>query len=288
MTDEFNLVPTNNLEKHLDNILRAASGEEPQYDLAPNWRIEQYLAAIAAKLSGGGLPAATETDNGKVLTVGNGEWTAESNALIVHFYYKDGTYTSSHTALEIKAAVDSGRPVFAFDSSGAFYVLSQSADTGATFVTFFGPSNAVTKRFVSPYGPVSIYNGSIVPSLSVSENGVELVGKNGVWTKQQKKFIVTLTPTAQDFSGTMDKTVSEINAAYEAGQEIWFKVLTGQDTYTLVPLSNVDKQSQTYPSFATYVIDIINNMLIVAWTSYTDREEKNTYSTTIYALTPAT
>lgn len=54
MTDEFNLVPTNNLEKHLDNILRAASGEEPQYDLAPNWRTEQYLAAIAAKLSGGG------------------------------------------------------------------------------------------------------------------------------------------------------------------------------------------------------------------------------------------
>lgn len=54
MTDEFNLVPTNNLEKHLDNILRAASGEEPQYDLTPNWRTEQYLAAITAKLSGGG------------------------------------------------------------------------------------------------------------------------------------------------------------------------------------------------------------------------------------------
>lgn len=31
------------------------------------------------------------------------------------------------------------------------------------------------------------------------------------------KFIVTLTPTAPDYSGTMDKTVAEINAAHKAG-----------------------------------------------------------------------
>lgn len=54
MADEFNLVPTNNLEKHLDNILRTAQGGEPQYDLAPNWRTEQYLAAIASALASGG------------------------------------------------------------------------------------------------------------------------------------------------------------------------------------------------------------------------------------------
>lgn len=54
MADDFVLTPTNNLEKHLDNILRTAQGEEPQYDLAPNWRIEQYLAAIASALASGG------------------------------------------------------------------------------------------------------------------------------------------------------------------------------------------------------------------------------------------
>ena len=54
MADDFNLTPTNNLEKHLDNILRTAQGEEPQYDLAPNWRTEQYLAAIASALASGG------------------------------------------------------------------------------------------------------------------------------------------------------------------------------------------------------------------------------------------
>lgn len=37
-------------------------------------------------------------------------------------------------------------------------------------------------------------------------------------------FIVTLTPTAQDFSGTMDKTPQEITNAYNAGQDIEFDI----------------------------------------------------------------
>lgn len=75
MTDEFNLVPGTNEEKLLDNILRTAQGEQPQYNLVPNWRIEQYLDAIQKALSGGGgLPPVTESDNGKVLTVENGAW----------------------------------------------------------------------------------------------------------------------------------------------------------------------------------------------------------------------
>lgn len=80
MTDEFNLVPTSNLEKHLDNILRAASGESvtdelvpqwddekflddilkaatgdsPQYNLDPSWRHQWWLSQIAKKLAEGG------------------------------------------------------------------------------------------------------------------------------------------------------------------------------------------------------------------------------------------
>ena len=100
------------------------------------------------------------------------------------------------------------------------------------------------------------------------------------------RFIVTLTPTEQDYSGTMDMTVAEINAAYEDGMEIWFKVLTGgQDEYTFIPLSNADKHQEEYPSFATYVFDAINDILIIAWTGYTDDGTKQTYSTSIYPLT---
>lgn len=39
-------------------------------------------------------------------------------------------------------------------------------------------------------------------------------------------FIVTLTPTAQDLSGTLDKTISEINAAVLSGKTIVFQMDT--------------------------------------------------------------
>lgn len=106
MTDEFNLVPTNNLEKHLDNILRAASGEEPQYDLAPNWRIEQYLAAIVAKLSeGGGVLVVHDVDgtldktwqeiHDAMLVGGAALWTSEADIDSIasaRYIREDNTY----------------------------------------------------------------------------------------------------------------------------------------------------------------------------------------------------
>ena len=129
------------------------------------------------------------------------------------------------------------------------------------------------------YTPTTWQTGDTITAekLNNMESGIE---------NANEPFIVTLTPTEQDFSGMMDKTVAEITEAYEAGQKIKFKVLTGQDTYTLVPLSNVDKQSEEYPSFAAYVIDAINNILIVAWTSYTDDGTWNGYATSVYSLTP--
>lgn len=101
------------------------------------------------------------------------------------------------------------------------------------------------------------------------------------------KFIVTLTPTALDYSGTMDKTVAEINAAYEAGQEIWFKILTGANTYMEIPLSEAYKTSAEYPSFNAFAIDIFNNVIINAYTGNVDDGTKQTYSTKVYSLTPA-
>lgn len=101
------------------------------------------------------------------------------------------------------------------------------------------------------------------------------------------KFIVTLTPTSPDFSGTMDKTVAEINAAYEAGMEIWFRVITSASSYTDAPLTSVYKDGLTYPSFNAYVIDSGMNVILFAGTSTTNDGTKQTYSTTVYSLTPA-
>ena len=101
------------------------------------------------------------------------------------------------------------------------------------------------------------------------------------------KFIVTLTPTSPDYSGTMDKTVSEINAAYEAGQEIWANISAqGKNLYIPLKMASTDGTIQ-YPSFDFCAYDATSNLMILAYTAYTDDGTKQTYSTTVYSLTPA-
>lgn len=98
------------------------------------------------------------------------------------------------------------------------------------------------------------------------------------------KFIVTLTPTSPDFSGTMDKTVSEINAAYEAGQQIWFRFYESDSSYYDVELAYINNYSGNQ-YYAFYIIDAGNNIIIQAWT--TSNTLGNAYYAKIYPLTPA-
>ena len=135
-------------------------------------------------------------------------------------------------------------------------------------------------------------SGGGLPSVTASDAGKVLaVDNSGVWGAQEpigKKFIVTLTPTALDYSGTMDKTVAEIDAAYKAGREIWFKVMTGSTTYMMCPIAQVGKTVNDYPSYNAYIVDAENHALIYAFTGTTNDDTKQTYNTAVYTLTPAT
>lgn len=95
-------------------------------------------------------------------------------------------------------------------------------------------------------------------------------------------FIVTLTPTAEDFSGTMDKTVAEINTAYEAGRRIVFRVMQSVTAYMDVDCTARWFNGSTYPSFNGFIVN--NDALIYAYTGATNDGTKQTYGTTIYPL----
>lgn len=127
----------------------------------------------------------------------------------------------------------------------------------------------------------------------VDEGKVLTVNNSGVWGAQEpigKKFIVTLTPTAADFSGTMDKTLGEITAAYEAGRDIVFRVITSQNgSYVDAPLSSMSINNENETPFYEFSIYFIyyGGMLINAYNSIID-PETTYYATEVYALTPAT
>ena len=129
------------------------------------------------------------------------------------------------------------------------------------------------------YTPTTWQTGDTVTATKLNnmETGIE---------NAANAFIVTLTPTALDYSGTMDKTVAEISGAFEAGRKIVFRVLTSATEYMDVDCTARWHQSATYPSFNAFIANSTNNILIFAYTETTNDGSKNTYSTAIYPLTP--
>ena len=131
------------------------------------------------------------------------------------------------------------------------------------------------------YTPTNWQTGDTITAekLNNMESGIE---------NANEPFLVTLTPTAADFSGTMDKTVGEINAAYEAGQRIMFRMYTAAASH-LDMFGNAVfyADGYRYPSFNNFIVTD-SNALIYAYTGTTEDGTKNTYSTIIYPLTPMT
>lgn len=130
------------------------------------------------------------------------------------------------------------------------------------------------------YTPTNWQNGDTITAekLNKMEGGIE---------SANAPFVVTLTPTALDYSGEMDKTVAEIHAAYLAGRKIVYKVAASETRFTYADVTMVYVDSDyTYPSFNAFIIDDVNNMLMEAITFTTDNGDKNTYATELYPLTP--
>ena len=169
------------------------------------------------------------------------------------------------------------------------YFLSGVEPAGVTF-TYLDQAQA-SANFVKIESGGRVYSSSKSFMLPVFEadNGKGLVVKNGVWAKGfPEPFIVTCTPTSGNYSGVMDKTVAEINEAYEAGRKIYFRVLTGANTYAEVLCTIAVKDTALYPSYGGYTIDVNNNLFIYAYTGYTNDGTMNAYGASVFPLTPAT
>lgn len=129
------------------------------------------------------------------------------------------------------------------------------------------------------YTPTQWQTGDTITAekLNNMERGIE---------NANEPFIVRLTPTAADFSGTMDKTPQEITAAHEARQEIVFNVVgfPGFDEVNIPVAWFTYATDDTICSASATLVDINTNLQIIVVTS--NIADDSTYFTTIYSLTP--
>ena len=239
----------------------------------------EIIALIKALGGGSSLPPVTESDNGKVLTVVDEEWAAQGDITVgasMHDSYFVELTGETPTFAELQALYKSGRKLILDFGINVKVALDASAEA-VTYTVFIGESVILTS-------PGMTYNGtSKVIAMFYDDDGA--LGYH-IYIIPNNKFIVTLTPTALDYSGTMDHTVAEINAAYEAGQEIWFKVGTEAQGYAYVPANQISLGSMTYPSFEATLLNP-GVGLMYAYTGFTDDGTTQTYGTYIYSLTPA-
>lgn len=124
------------------------------------------------------------------------------------------------------------------------------------------------------YTPTNWQTGDTVTAekLNKMEAGIELAND---------AFVITLTPTEQDFSGTIDKTYDEIVASVNSGVKIFFKFASA-----LYPVNEIIINSSLITVGGTFLI--FDNILTQSWylikiqtsTSY------QTYSTELFPITP--
>ena len=211
---------------------------------------------------------------------GNGGGGGGSSNLFI--VTKGSGNTANKTLDEVKAAVAAGKTVmlkytngrdvaiYAGEYYGVLYFVTAQSDATYNYMFYMDGGNSL-KEVQWPK----------LPRPSATDNGSELIVKSGAWAKQQKKFVVTLTPTALDYSGTMDKTPAEITAAYNAGQEIVFDIPALGAKINATQFRVVD-DAIVAGCMVYYNVNTSPVIITVATAS-----SASTYATQVFAMTPA-
>ena len=249
--------------------------------------MDAVTLAMIKGLGGGGssLPSVSAADNGKVLAVKNGAWAAQERVVTLY------------------ANVNSSNEIILDDDNGySFSELKAYAESGYSFICHLA-TTGIGFDLTCPVYPIEIraygidFAGEAVLDtvpftrayvrFEVYEDGDDSWGISGTFGGGNK-YIVTLTPIALDYSGTMDKTAKEITDAYNAGQDIWFKITTfpGFDDVEIPCNSVTFATGYTNGCFHGEIIDTSMDVMILILTGDTI-DSDTSYTTHIYSLTPA-
>ena len=125
------------------------------------------------------------------------------------------------------------------------------------------------------YTPTNWQTGDTVTAekLNNMEQGIELAND---------AFVITLTPTEQDYSGTIDKTYDEIVSAVNSGVKIFFKFGS-----TLYPANEIVNNGATIAVGGTVLL--FDDVLTQSWyfINIQTVPQYQTYNTWLFPITPA-
>ena len=277
-------------------IAGALDGKTEQESEHTGDRLRDALGRIATQVEqgGGSLPPVTSFDNFKVLKADIGEpgdvsWRPNTPAGKSLPFTYDGT---GNTIFYHGSNLPTDDDLHVMYNEGGFTLelIAQGTydDIVSCFARLVSYPSGVSDTWYFATGMIDFGSmGTACALVEIDNTSKSVNGRFFFPANQMNRFVVTLTPTNMDYSGTMDKTVAQINEAYEAGKEIWFKVAaSGYDI--LIPMSNCSASSSyTYPSFDCRMVDINTDVEVCVRTGVTDDGTKTTYSTKVYAITPA-
>lgn len=236
------------------------------------------LALIKSMAKGGGggsLPPVTPADNGRVLKADYGEPDNISfrpnlpAAVAIEVNAQTLQYSGSPlTSEEIEHVMN--------DGGLTVNLMSGATEVGVMFARVASVDEYNTDDIVLDTGLGYAFDVDmrLVVRIDTSTGGVAVFDNSG------DNFVIALTPTSLDMSGTMSKTPQEITSAYYESKKIVFSISTlGLE---------VEAEATQFAfgeniSAGAYII--YNDSLIMVRTSSTDDDA--TYSATIYSLTPA-
>ena len=140
----------------------------------------------------------------------------------------------------------------------------------------------------NPIGNDGLYTGTDYIEVYTTEDGTLRIKKTDVQDVMDP-FVVTLTPTSEDLSGTMDKTPAEIWAAFKAGKRFKFSI----------PSMNAEVYPSQFQLYDTDEDGVPDSVVVHASIMYTMSEQlyligvgtsnsTSTYGTALVPLTEAT
>ena len=242
---------------------------------APQTRLEQYLEEIAKDLEGGGgggggglLVAQTTVALEDLYDPSQGEIAIELDKT-----FGELSENVANTAVAVNITIEGA-------VAGTMYCYPDMAQ-------IFEGEGALIYDCGEYLSYVDMPIKFVVTVFSESGETAAMIIKEQTATD---KFVITCTPTAADFSGTMDKAPFEILTAYNDGKQIVVRVPTSLTSYSDVSPSSIDVSTTDGEPVSASVVAIAvitdngASYLCQFYTSISDQ----TYSVRMFPLASGT